>query len=125
VDITNRAHGDVLVVKPTGRIDHSTAADFERAVVPLLDASGGACRALVFDFAGVPYISSVGLRVLVIASKAMRGRGGRVAVASMQPVVSEIVGICRLGSLVDLHPTVEAALVALAPPSPDPRAPGS
>ena len=33
------------------------------------------------DFAGVDYISSVGLRVLMIAAKAMRARRGRIAVA--------------------------------------------
>ena len=125
MDITNRAHGDVLVVSPAGRIDHATAPDFERAVVPLLGASSGSHRALVFDFECVPYISSVGLRVLVIASKAMRGRGGRVAVVAMQPVVSEIVDICRLGSIVDIYPSVDAALVAFAPASPEPPAPHS
>ena len=113
METTNRVHGDVVVVAPTGRVDHESAADFERAVVPLLDAATGARAGLVFDLAHVTYVSSVGLRVLMIASKSLRARGARVAVAAMQPVVAEIVEICRFGAVVEIFPTVEAALEAM------------
>jgi len=79
MEITNRAHGDTIVVAPAGRVDHATAADFERAVVPLLDAAKGSRAGLVFDLERVTYVSSVGLRVLMIASKKLRARGARVA----------------------------------------------
>ena len=113
MEIANRMHGDVIVVAPTGRVDHATAADFERAVVPLLDAVTGARAGLVFDFERVTYISSVGLRVLMIASKSLRARGARIGVAAMQPVVAEILQICRFGAVVEIFSTVDAALAAL------------
>jgi len=115
MEITNRVHGDVLVVAPIGRVDHATAADFERAVVPLLDAAAGPGAGLVFDLERVGYISSVGLRVLMIASKALRARGARIAVAAMQPVVAEILEICRFGAVVEVFATVDAALDAMSP----------
>jgi anti-anti-sigma factor len=115
VEITNRAYADVVVVAPTGRIDHTTAPAFERFVVPLLEPSAGAAAGLVFDFARVSYISSVGLRVLMIAGRSMRSRGGRLAVAALQPVVAEIMAISRFGSVVEMHPTVAAALGAFSP----------
>jgi anti-sigma B factor antagonist len=115
MEITNRVYGDMIVVAPTGRVDHATAADFERAVVPLLDAATGPRAGLVFDFERVTYISSVGLRVLMIASKALRARGARTAVAAMQPVVAEIFEICRFGVVVEVFTTVDAALEAMSP----------
>ena len=115
MEITNRVSGDMIVVAPTGRVDHATAADFERAVVPLLDAATGPRAGLVFDLERVTYISSVGLRVLMIASKALRARGARIAVAAMQPVVAEILEICRFGAVVEVFPTVDAALDAMSP----------
>jgi anti-sigma B factor antagonist len=115
MEITNRVYGDLTVVAPTGRVDHATAAEFERAVVPFLDAATGPRAGLVFDLAGVSYISSVGLRVLMIASKALRPRGARIAVAAMQPVVAEILEICRFSAVVEVFPTVDAALDALSP----------
>ena len=112
MEITNRAYADVVVVAPADRIDHATAADFERAVLRLLEPAPRPPAGLVFDFERVTYISSVGLRVLVIASKALRARGARIAVASMQPVVAEILGICRFGTVVEIFPTIDAALAA-------------
>jgi len=114
MEITNRVSGDMIVVAPTGRVDHATAADFERAVVPLLEAAGGPRAGLVFDLERVNYISSVGLRVLMIASKALRARGARIAVAAMQPVVVEILEICRFGAVVEVFATVDAALDAMS-----------
>ena len=115
MEITTRVYGDLIVVAPTGRIDHATAADFERAVVPLLDAETGSRAGLVFDLERVTYISSVGLRVLMIASKALRGRGARIAVAAMQPMVGEILEICRFNAVVEVFATVDAALEAVSP----------
>ena len=113
MEITNRAHGETTIVAPIGRVDHGTAADFERAVVPLLDPATGPRAGLVFDLEKVTYISSVGLRVLMIASKSLRARGARIAVAAMQPVVAEIVEICRFGAVVEIFSTVDAALEAM------------
>ena len=116
MEITNRAQGDTIVVAPTGRVDHATAADFERAVVPLLDAATGSRSGLVFDFERVTYVSSVGLRVLMIASKSLRARGARIAVAAMQPVVAEILEICRFDAVVEVFSTVDQAIEAMKAP---------
>ena len=115
MEITNRVYGDMIVVAPSGRVDHATAADFARAVVPLLEAAGGPRAGLVFDLERVTYISSVGLRVLMIASKALRARGARIAVAAMQPVVAEILEICRFRAVVEVFTTVDEALDAMSP----------
>ncbi len=58
--------------------------------------------ALVLDFAGVDYISSVGLRVLMIAAKQTRGNGARIAVAALQPVVAEIFAISRFDHVLEV-----------------------
>ena len=115
MEITNRVFGDMIIVAPTGRVDHATAAEFERAVVPLLDPAAGSHAGLVFDLERVTYISSVGLRVLMIASKALRARGARIAVAAMQPVVAEILEICRFRAVVEVFTTVDEALDAMSP----------
>jgi anti-anti-sigma factor len=108
---TSRAYADIVVVVPEGRIDHASAGAFEHAVSPLLEASNG----LLFDFAQVPYISSAGLRVLMIAAKALRARKLRIGLAAAQPVVAQILGISRFDAVVEIFPSVSAALAALSP----------
>ncbi|HTI49121.1 MAG TPA: STAS domain-containing protein [Casimicrobiaceae bacterium] len=111
---TSRAYADAVVVVPQGRIDHASAVEFEREVAPLLDASADAGVGLVFDFTHVPYISSAGLRVLMIAAKSMRARHARAALAGAQPVVAQILGISRFDAVVEIFPSVPAALQALS-----------
>lgn len=65
---------------------------------------------MVLDFGGVEYISSVGLRVLMIAAKAMKGHGARIILAAPQPVVAEILSISRFDRVLEMAPTVRRAL---------------
>ena len=117
MEITHRVVGDVVVLAPDGRIDYLVAADFERALLPWLAPDSGSRVGLVMDFAGVDYISSVGLRVMMIATRSLRGRGGRIAVAALQPAVQEIFSISRFDRVVEIFPTVHAALSAMSPAS--------
>lgn len=113
MDVSIRRFNDVVVAAPTGRIDHASADTLQQALAPVTAAvSSGA---LVLDFAAVDYISSVGLRVLMMASRQMRARGERIAATALQPVVREIFEIARFQHVVEVFPTLRDALAALSP----------
>jgi anti-sigma B factor antagonist len=101
---------DVTVAAPVGRIDHAGAPLLEQALSPLLALSGSSKNAVVLDFAGVEYISSVGLRVLMVAAKQMKGHGARIVIAAPQPVVAEILAISRFDRVLEIAPSVRKAL---------------
>ena len=108
------AYADVLVATATGRIDFAGAQVLEGALAPAL-AQDGPVRGIVIDLAGVDYISSVGLRVLMVAAKSMRARKASIAVASLQPVVAEIFEISRFHHVVDVRGSVRDAIAAVSP----------
>lgn len=108
------AYADVLVATANGRIDFAGAQVLEGALAPAL-AADGPVRGIVIDLAGVDYISSVGLRVLMVAAKAMRARKASIAVASLQPVVAEIFEISRFHHVVDVRGSVRDAIAAVSP----------
>lgn len=60
-----------ITLSVSGRLDTTTAPNLETAVS---EAVGG-CENLVLDFAGLEYISSAGLRVILKAQKAMAAKG--------------------------------------------------
>jgi len=109
-----RACADVLLVQARGRIDVAGAGVLEEALAPAM-ADGSSIRGVVVDLGGVDYVSSVGLRVLMVAAKAMRARKAPIAVAALQPVVAEIFEISRFHHVVDVHRTVAEALGAISP----------
>jgi anti-sigma B factor antagonist len=113
VQFEARSFGNVVVAMPAGRLDHSAAHDFETALLPLAsDAQNGA---VVLDLAGVDYISSVSLRVLMLAAKAARARHARIAAVALQPIVAEIFAISRFDSVFEMFSSVADALAALSP----------
>ena len=58
---------DQLTVAVEGRLDTLTSPELEEKIKPELDS----LKKLIFDFAGLEYISSAGLRVLLMAAQAM------------------------------------------------------
>ena len=103
--------GSTAILAVSGRLDIGTADAFRDAL--LARVSLGANRKLVLDFSGVQYLSSAGLRVLMIASKQARAAGVTLAIAAMQPIVAEIFQISRFDTLLACHATVEQALAEI------------
>ena len=117
MDFASRTLADVVVAVPAGKIDHPSAQQLQEALAPLLDAGAGTRVALVLDFGSVEYISSMGLRVLMVAAKRVRARGEHIAVAALQPIVEEIFAIARFRHVLEVFPSVRAALQALSAPA--------
>ena len=89
LELSSARHGDAAVLSPRGRIDHASAEAFKAALAPHLERCGPG-RPVILDLAGVDYIASVGLRVLMLASRQARAQGGTILVAALQPLVREI-----------------------------------
>ena len=112
MDVTTRHFGNVAVVAPAGRVDQATSGALEATLEPLYGRPD--LGALVLDFTGIEYISSVGLRVLMIAARQMRARRARIAIAGLQPVVAEIFSISRFDRVLEVFPTPRDALAAVS-----------
>ncbi len=69
--INKNADGEKLTLAVSGRLDTTTAPALEAE----LKQSIGGVKELIFDFSGVEYISSAGLRVLLAAQKVMNRQG--------------------------------------------------
>ena len=115
MNLTPMRFADTVVLAPVGRVDHVTADAFEAALSPHLALCAAGRDRIVLDLAGVEYISSVGLRVLLLASKQAKGQGGTLAGAALQPVVREIFEISRFTLVLNVEPTVREALAKLSP----------
>lgn len=117
MDFSSRRLADAVVAAPAGQIDHVNAPQFENALMPLVGEATGGQAPLVLDFSKVEYISSMGLRVLMVAARQMRASHAPFAVAALQPTVEEIFEIARFKFVVDIFPSVRAALLEFSAPA--------
>lgn len=83
--ITTSREGEKMQIVLEGRLDTTTAPQLE---VELKRSISGITE-LVFDFAGLEYISSAGLRVLLAAQKVMNKQGS-LMIRNVNSVVMEV-----------------------------------
>ena len=116
MDLTPRRLADTLVLAPGGRIDHLNAKAFEAALIPHLEGCAAEKDRVVLDLSRLEYISSAGLRVIMLAAKQTKAQGGTLAVAGLQPVVKEIFSIARFDVLgLQMFPSLREALARVSP----------
>lgn len=103
--------GPVTVIAPAGRIDTGTAPEAEAAIEAAL--AGGARRLLV-DLSGVPYVSSMGLRILLLAAKRLQGPDERFGLSGLAPEVEKVMRLTGFSSILSIYPDRGSAIAALS-----------
>jgi len=98
------------IVCPSGRIDATRSSELERMLRNPIDLGQ---QFLVVDLSQVTYLSSTGLRALLVAAKELRDRGGNVLLCCAQPNVTRVLSIAGFTEIFPLFETREAALNAL------------
>lgn len=81
-----------LTVKLIGSLDTATAPELESELGPVMNRCG---KDLMFDLAGLKFISSAGLRVFSIVRKQLKERGGQASFVNMQPQITEVFEIIK------------------------------
>jgi len=97
IKITTKEYKRVDLVQVSGRIDSSTAPQFEKALQSIID--DGRFR-IVVDMSGVDFMSSAGLRTLLsIAKQVRRFNRGDLRLASVQPKVKKAFELAGLDEI--------------------------
>ena len=95
MEITKETIDGVVVVSPVGRVDSNSAREVEEALLPLFDSPAP----VVVDFAQLNYISSAGLRVLLLAARRSKATGTPLSLAGMSTAVDEVFKISGFAKL--------------------------
>jgi anti-anti-sigma factor len=113
LEIAEEQAGATLVIAPRGRVDSVSSSELERMLVARLDAGA---RRVVIDLAGVEYISSAGLRVLLLAAKRLKPPQGALVLCGLGPSVRAVLELAGFLSLFAVEPGREQALARSAGP---------
>jgi anti-anti-sigma factor len=102
--------GEIAVVRLAGRLDSSSAQAVEDSFAALLE---GGVPQLAIDMSELEYISSAGLRVLLVVAKKMQQAQGRVALFGLLANVREVFAISGFDTIFAIQPDMAAAVTAL------------
>jgi len=109
MQITEQTRGGALLITVSGRLDSGSAGELE-AVLP---ARMQTTEKVALDLADVPYVSSAGLRVLLMGAKAARAKGHKLVLAGLSPSVREVFDISGFTGIFTIEPDVDSALANL------------
>lgn len=102
-------HDKVLVASVEGRVDSSNSQDFERQ---LQGAIGEEVKAVVVDLAQLAYISSAGLRVVLLVAKTLGRRKVSISLCALSDPVQSVFEISGFNRIIQIYDTRADALAA-------------
>ena len=111
MEITHRVKSKILIIAIKGRLDTTTAPIADETIKKTLEENS---NHLLFDLSALEYLSSSGLRTILIAVKKVRRRGGKVALAGLNQYVYEIFEVSGLTAMIPINETVAEGLKNIA-----------
>jgi anti-anti-sigma factor len=84
--ITKNQSEEKLVLSLEGRLDTVTAPDLQEQLIPEFDKT----KHIQLDFKQLVYVSSAGLRVLLIGTKTAKAKGGKMSLVNVSAEIKEI-----------------------------------
>ena len=111
MDVKTERENETLIARAEGRIDSTNARDFEDAMTAVIDASD---RAVIIDCENLAYISSAGLRSLLLIGKELWNRDAKLALCSLSASIREVFEISGFDKIIPIHGSRTEALKSLA-----------
>ena len=96
--ITQIQENGKLTFNLNGRLDTSTSNKLHDELIPAFDRS----KEIVLNFAELVYVSSAGLRVLLMAQKTAKSKGASVEIRNVSPDVMEVLEMTGFSNILKI-----------------------
>ena len=107
LEILQQKTNDVCVIKISGKLDSNTSPEFETKLMSYINSGE---NKVLLDCKDLDYISSAGLRVLLLAAKILKNSGGKIVLSSLKEHILEVFNIAGFTSIFPIYPSSEEAL---------------
>lgn len=95
-----------LVVLPEGRLDLTTATEFEdRSTAWIVEGY----EELLLDFSALEFVASAGIRAILTLAKKLKSSSGTLALCGLKGVVQEAIKISAIHTIIPIYENLEAA----------------
>ncbi len=109
MDLTTERQDGVLSARVSGRIDGTNAFEFEEAVRTAIEESD---QVVILDFEDLSYISSAGLRAVLLIAKALGSQNAKFAICSLSDQILEVFKISGFDTIIQIYGSKGEALAA-------------
>lgn len=98
MELTNFKENEILFLNPVGRIDTTTSGDFQSKSLALIQNE----TKVALDFSKVNYISSAGLRAILVLAKELNKSNGKFLIFEMNSSIKDIFDMAGFSSIIKI-----------------------
>lgn len=97
--ITTLTNGDTVTLQVDGRVDTNTSPELQKAILQAFQSA----KKLILDLDKVVYVSSAGLRALLIGQKTAGSKGASMELHHVKPTVKSVLDSVGFSKILTLR----------------------
>ena len=113
VELTEDQRGSILILKINGRLDAITSPPAEKKILETINRGE---RNILLNFEGVDYLSSAGMRTLLVINKKLATLNGKLIISSITPYVMDVLKMSGFDHVLQLVKDDEEGLKMINSP---------
>lgn len=86
MNVTSKLADDITVIEASGNIDSKTAPEFERTAIAAIQGQSN----VIIDLTNVEFLSSAGLRVLLMIYRQVKAKSGNVVLVGTSEEIQDV-----------------------------------
>lgn len=106
MEITTEKKDNLMLINLTGKLDSITSPQLEDKLIKMIDEEN---YNIIFNCINLDYISSAGLRVLLVGAKKVKVKDGKIKLANLKKHIREVFEIAGFTAIFELYESVEEA----------------
>ncbi len=99
MNIIETKENDAIKLEVEGQVDTVTAPELQQTILTSFQKSGN----VILDIEKVAYMSSAGLRALLLGQKTAKSKGGSLKVRNVHPTVMQVFEMSGFASILDIE----------------------
>lgn len=99
MNLTETRNGSTIQIKIEGRVDTTTSPQLQQAILTAFQKGSK----VVLDFQEVSYVSSAGLRALLIGQKTAMSKGGSMVMVHVQEMVMSVLEMSGFSGILQIE----------------------
>ncbi len=106
MEITTREQDGITIIDISGRLDASNSKEAENIIL----AAEGEESKVILNLENLEYISSAGLRVLLLSAKKARSGHGKICIVSLTENVKDVFEISGFSAIFEIADNLEEGI---------------
>ena len=111
MDLRIERQDSILICNPEGRLDGVNSHEFEESLKAEIGDDG--CS-VVLNFEDLNYISSAGLRAVLLVAKSVGAKGHKLVLSALPERILEVFEISGFDKIIPIHPSKSEAISAVS-----------